>query len=522
MAPLLRGDVRLISMGDSYSSPFFARLPLSGLRVWPIPSITAMSSGAAETTHTLVCVSDCSPVSVVGAEDALGYTVERETKQSSYCLPLFQMQEVFTSDSFDDNGSNLLFTFMFNNLGKTYLSTGVHGNFFAEGDALRFRFLYRCPANPQQQIENIQVYDKAELVGTANLIHGARPYWHLGETPQPNKRNAVPRHINALYEDYPSVNSADGYISMRLKQTGAMQGTDLYFEPAGSVYYHVDDSQERKKGMYFSTVADASWSYNGFGCDTEGTNPFDKRFSLEQFTHWLDVTTLDREQPLVYVWFFAPEQLSYATSFERMQAMVDQADEAANAVGIQTVEHLIIIGSNFSLSNDSELSKTYIRNQEEAAFDLAMNHQNVAAVSLFSITDEVFFNGDDGIPWLLYHGFDHFEFGTNTINLVEESDGNLFDSWGIHPSNPNAGAFFAALLGEEIRLSGCTGDLIADGYINTNDLLSVIGHFGEASVSEDINEDGIVDVQDVLLVIDGWGDCWPVQAPFNTSSYRRR
>ena len=162
----------------------------------------------------------------------------------------------------------------------------------------------------------------------------------------------------------------------------------------------------------------------------------------------------------------------------------------------------------------------YIRNQQEAAFDLASTRSDVAAASLFSATDEVFFNGTGGVPWLLYHGFDHFEFGSNSIDLIEETGGDLFDVWNIHPSSPNSAAFFSALLGEMIREAGCKADVLADGYININDFLKVVSRFGQENVHEDINEDGIVDIQDLLLVIGGWGECWPVQAPFNTSTFR--
>ena len=51
--------------------------------------------------------------------------------------------------------------------------------------------------------------------------------------------------------------------------------------------------------------------------------------------------------------------------------------------------------------------------------------------------------------------------------------------------------------------------------ITLSNLISTNGN-GEG----DINEDGIVDILDLLLVIGGWGECWPVQAPFNTSTFR--
>ncbi len=63
MAQTLRGDVRLIAMGDSYCAPYFFRVPLAGLRVWPIPKIAALACGASTNSHLFRCSAQCSPVS---------------------------------------------------------------------------------------------------------------------------------------------------------------------------------------------------------------------------------------------------------------------------------------------------------------------------------------------------------------------------------------------------------------------------------------------------------------------------
>ncbi len=522
IANILRGDVRLIAMGDSYSSPFFGRVPLASLRVWPIQNISAICGGAAKTTHLFSCSSQCEPVSLIQAEDTLGYTIERNSPESFFTFPTLGLQEIYTSNTFDDQGTDNLFTFSFNEIGYTYLLDGVHGKFSEQGDGVHFRFLYRCPFSNTNQIEQVKVLDNTQEVGAINLRNGARPLWHQGENPILGTRDAVPNQINASAQDFPAQNDTNGLLTMRLAQTEPLQGTNQYFEPAGCVYYHSDNNGAREQGLYYSYIADGSWSYSGFGCDTEGSDVFDKRFSLEQFTHWFDVTTLDRLQTTVFMWFLAPEQLSYNTAMSRMTDMIDQVNASADLIGISNVEHLIVIGSLFNLTNDVALTKEYIRNQQEAAFDLATIRSNVAAASLFAATDEVMFDGAAGIPWLLYHGFDQFDIGPTTIDLVENTGGNLFDIWGIHPSSTNAAAFFAALLGEMIRDAGCQADIVVDGYINTTDLLAVLSRIGEEYVKEDINEDGIVDVLDILLVIDGWGECWPVQAPFNTPAFRSR
>ena len=520
MAELLRGDVRLIAMGDSYSTPYFARVPLAGLRVWPIENISALCSGAPMNSHMFICTAQCNPVALIQSSDNFGYTVERNSADSYFALPLRGIREIYTSKTFDDEGSDQLFEFGMNSAGFDYLSNGVHGRFAELGDDVMFRFLYRCPSDRSTQVEQMKLLDYGEEVGIMHLRDGARPLWHLGEDPTAGSRLAVPEHINAAADDYPARNNIDGFLKMQLEQIESLVGTHQYFEPAGCVYYHRDAGGNRKQGLYFGHLADDSWSYSGFGCNTESADTHDKRFSLEQFTHWLDVTTLDRNQPTVFLWYFAPEQENYDSAKELMTNMVDQADQASKLVGLQSINHLIVISHLFDMQQyNSKEEIQFVTHQQNAAYDLAVLRSNVAVASIFEATDHVMFNGTNAIPWLVEHGFDAFEFGTTSINLIETSNGDLLDTANVHPKNPDASAFFSAILGDIIREAGCPADLLPNGEIDVNDLLLVIGDWGEQGEG-DINTDGITDIQDILLVINSWGECWPVQAPFNTSTFR--
>ncbi len=521
MAKTLRGDVRLIAMGDSYSAPYYSRVPLACLRVWPIPNITALECGASTSSHLFRCSSECSPVSNIQSSDDLGYTVERDGGETFFSLPVRGLREIFTSKKFDDLGSNLLFEYKWNSAGIEFLSSGVHGTFSEIGDDLSFRFLYRCPSSLSLQVNEIKLLDNGTDVGTMQLQTGARPFWHLGEDPTAESRPAIPRQINAASVDYPAVNNLNGLLKMQLEQLEPLAGTNQYFEPAGCVYYHQDNGS-RSEGFYYSYMADDSWSYSGFGCDTEGGDHHDKKYSLEQFTHWLDITTLDRNQTTVFMWYFAPEALSYSTAIEQMTNMINQANQSAELVGLTSTQHLIVISHLFEMNADDEQTKQYLQNQQNAAFDIAATVENISAASIYEATDNVLFTGSSAIPWLLYKGFDTFEFGSNSMNLIDFSNGDFLDSQNVHPKNETSAAFFAAILGEIIREAGCSADINSDGFISIGDLLTVIGALGETYVEEDINEDGIVDVLDLLFVIDNWGECWPVQAPFNTPAFRTK
>jgi len=53
----------------------------------------------------------------------------------------------------------------------------------------------------------------------------------------------------------------------------------------------------------------------------------------------------------------------------------------------------------------------------------------------------------------------------------------------------------------------CPPDLNCSGQVNVEDLLGVIGAWGDPSGPADINGSGAVNVEDLLLVIGAWGQC---------------
>lgn len=53
----------------------------------------------------------------------------------------------------------------------------------------------------------------------------------------------------------------------------------------------------------------------------------------------------------------------------------------------------------------------------------------------------------------------------------------------------------------------CPGDVTGEGVINVEDILIVIGAFGQTGGIGDIDGSGLVDIADLLIVIEGWGNC---------------
>ena len=56
--------------------------------------------------------------------------------------------------------------------------------------------------------------------------------------------------------------------------------------------------------------------------------------------------------------------------------------------------------------------------------------------------------------------------------------------------------------------SSGTADVDGNGAVAVDDLLLVLGNYGQTGPNEaDINDDGIVNVDDLLMVIGAWGPC---------------
>ena len=515
MADTLRGDVRLISIGDSYSAPYYARIVPAGLRVWPIPHIEGVCNGADSSFALIQCQDKCDPVSTIMSADSEGYTIEREgTVLKYFGLPLLGIKEIFTDSNFSPDSNGNLFEFKLN---VDELDSSVHGAFSHPDETLHFRLLYRSPSDFLNQPSSFLIESNLAISTTFNPIQQARKFYHLNQKPDGFGRNAVASQINASAFDLELTYDPNNLYQVRLLEDAALQGTNHFFNLAGAVYRKTNSNGSSCNGLYFSSIGDGTWSYFGYGSNEECNGVFDKTFSLDQFTHWLDVTTIRQNQPVVYVWLFDVEARSYSATRSQIESFIDQADSAAQLVGITRAHHLLVTPHMLNIpgSDDHE----YMMNHQEICSIIATERDNVSAASIYGATDGVLFDGSpESIDWLEIHGFTQFVFGSNEVNLVEEYGGNLLDSVKIHLNSKDSAAFFASILGNIIREAGCPADLKPDGLINVGDLLLFFSGWGGGGLS-DINNDGTTDTTDLLLFFDDWGECWPVQAPYNSSAF---
>jgi hypothetical protein len=522
MAQTLRGDVRLIAMGDSMSIPMWRRVPMATMLAWPIPKISSLCGGAPQYGEFIRAIAWCSPSESILWSDSEKYKILRSSSTpQSYALPARAIREVYTDENFNSGVNGTLFKFKFDD---SVMHSGLSGSFAEDGDQLRFRMLYWASPDPlNTSVQEVSLSDFDTHVATIDLHHQARCYWHLGENPTTNICDIVPLHINATSLDIPAIRQLNDGLEVVIREASPLTGTNKYLHPAGGIYYHVDESDERVPGFYYSFLADDGWSYSGFGSDTAAQDPEDRRFSEDQFVHWLDVTTLNQDQPVVFLWYFAVEWLHYDDVRQFIEEMIEQTDNVANSVGITNWTHMLVMPHMYKFGSlgDSPEAHVWWQETRDAMVSVAIERPNVTFASIYDATDGVLFDGSsDGNAWLLDHGCDVFEYGLNTVDLVAgELSGDLLDNSVLHPVSNDSAAFFAAVLGDIIREAGCPADIVENGIIDVHDLLSVIANWGKQGES-DINQDGLINIEDLLLVIATWGDCWPVQAPFNTPAFR--
>ena len=75
----------------------------------------------------------------------------------------------------------------------------------------------------------------------------------------------------------------------------------------------------------------------------------------------------------------------------------------------------------------------------------------------------------------------------------------------VSDNNFNAAGQFTQFLA--FAVTGCAGDLDADGTIDGEDLGLLLTLWGEGDSQADLNQDGVVDAADLALLLAGWGGC---------------
>lgn len=521
---LVEGDVRALWLGDSWSRmENISRLPFGALCVWPLPDITALAidhnrgNGLSRSQdYTL------GPGSLTEVGPENGWRVEvNNGAQAYFALPLDSLTYVvgtsglvLTGEGFEAGRIQSL------GINNARFRTTDHGEFSAGAAAFRGRALYYAPANTADvpPVLGLQDWWGTDR-GRWRPAVASRPKWHLGADPDADPPAApTPSQINAAPFDITlQENLGSGpRLAIAEDPDEPFVGSDAFWAFAGAVIYRVDDTGARAPGYYHTGLSHNSWTFRGHGLDQPSTGG--KVFSDEQLLHWLDVTTIDRDQPAVVILHMDTEGRDRPTYEAQIRDILRRYRAAFAAIGAPAPRFLLI-GSymhNVFAADSIPESRTLIERLDSVYEELARAEPDCAFFSLYRATDGTFLTSDQqGGPgaqqaardWLDSNGWSTITFGNAVYNLSSAEDGGLdgvLVNDGLHLGSTPAAAFYAKLLGDAIAAASCPADFNGDGTDDTRDVLDFLNAWIAGEPEADFNGDGVVDTRDVLDFLNAW------------------
>ena len=520
---LFEGNARAIWVGDSWSTlQSTSRLPYGSLMVWPIGELGALSA-----TFRTGAMGEATDFTSGGGrqvyvDHARLWTVEYDdaSGQQHFALPVFDMTKVVGRDTLtlDPSWADMP-RIQAHTVRNNRIALGDLPEFSGRDDRIGYRLLYYAPLTQSNLLSHVRLADRdGTRFGAFDLRTHARPLWHLGETPGvDDPRAPIASQINAVATDVPL--NAD-YLQgpgVMVGQDPAhpLIGADTYWVNAGGVYYHTDPQGVPLPGYYHSGLATGSWSFAGMADDTPSTGG--KNFSDEQLLHWLDVTTLDRDQTPVVILHIATEDKTPDIIEQRCRRILERFRAAFDRIGT-TPPRFLLIGSFIHDIRERPLDTARLRVEELNVIyqSLAATEPDCAFFSISRATDNVFFSNDfyggagtrqASRDWLDQNGWSDITYGGRTYTLSSTAndglDGNLlFD--GLHTNVTAATAFFAKLVGDAIEASVCPADFNADGVRNTLDAIAFLNAWAAGDDSGDTDGNGKIDTRDVLAFLNAW------------------
>jgi len=158
-------------------------------------------------------------------------------------------------------------------------------------------------------------------------------------------------------------------------------------------------------------------------------------------------------------------------------------------VSVATSGDTVVVGARYDDDNGSYSGSAYIFSLAEVEEDCNLN----GVLDTCDIEEDPTLDCDfDG----------EIDSCATADGLVEDCNGNTIpDSCELQdPDNDQNG-------NGELDDCECVGDADGDEVVNVNDLLLIVGYWGNDTPFADLNQDGIVDVTDLLIVVGNWGPC---------------
>lgn len=472
---------RIVVLGDSVAFALPARVPTAMMGLLDDGSVTAFTGNAGvPNSAPIKFTPEQSDFWSVRAQEPTGYAIEQDIGLGTvFTLPVGRIVEM-----------NIEATQASAAIGELQFRSGWWSgwgrSFPQPGNRIAGRLHTRRPTAGDQ-----------ECISTANNISAlSAPL-----LPPPSSAGQISSPFQGV---------VDGPVPKFGLIDGTGEGGRL--QVAGGTFWEIHaETHEWLPGVHFSSLADSSWSFQGFGADQAGVSEFDKTYSLAQLEAWLETSTIDPALDLTFMIHLASEPREVEELVESFTAIVDQNLSAAANIGLTgTVRNLFLFPARHRVVNDpQELEPGHFANHWEAISKVIAVRNNVSAVSLFNAFQGQRFDGSNSsLDWLTENGYQAFEFAGEVHDLTGDPwFGDLLDGNERHPRDAVSAAFFAEranrILGWD-ELGPRQSDVDGDGHVNFSDVLLVLNRWGTQNWLCDLDSDGTVGFSDILQVLLDW------------------
>lgn len=358
---LKAGDVRILVLGDSFATPTFSRVFPRILVEGNLGPLIAIAGGATPNSQLVQGVASVG-TELVQAE--FGYDLLRSGGPLEFfALPVRGIQEAWLEPGQVEEGEELfrvhLWSSSFRDRGRPFVR---------DGETVRIRPLVWTPSSPSDLVPSVQIAGPGAESVDVSIV-------------------GLPGRISALPDLDVVPPKGAARIPLRYLATDDLAANGGYFHPAGAVFSRLEAGAggTRLPGLYYSYLADASWSYVGFAADRPAGSASDKTFSVQQLAAWLEATTLDPLQPLLVFVFLAAEPVGIDGGEAVLEAIVDQTATAAVDAGLEgDVLHCLVLPPRHAIAGDPDRTDLFVA-QREAMFRVAHRREDVAAISLYDL-----------------------------------------------------------------------------------------------------------------------------------------
>lgn len=457
---------RLIVVGDSFSLGRADRLSMGILLQWPVGfsaicipwhgSTTGVAAflatpyylGTQQAGHAYAGAANANTVSGkhhIGGDDlnALQTTNAPDAGDDWIGIPNGGggREWFFNSGEFDPAGGSA------NRCGRLVLNAassmadGVNGrSLWDTGDTVVMRPIFWCPADVGDIVASISLTPGTGITGTGeacDFATGARGMYSEGATP------TTPTTPIAS-----AFNSTAAEITITGNLGTAPDVGILRTDPGGDVFMPLYGLLVRRTSgttsCYLQLLADSSWSYAGFATSAAPTLASPKQFVDAALTRYLDVTTIDRDQPWLVVLNIASENETAAAVRALVEAICERFRQAAASIGSPAPLFLLIGQPVHAVTGAPS----------DAAAAMA-NHEGMVAAALANPSDICYCGLG---AYALFHAF-HALPTVGAEAWLDAHGGNAFiASDGVHDFTTDAGCTSGAALdlydGTDLHLAG--------------------------------------------------------------------